>query len=117
VWLEKAAQADEPDAQVSLAEYLLREHATSESTAGALTWLERASKQGNSTGKFILASVLAAAPVDHDRDPTRALALTDGIEHEFKHDPSFWEIRAAAKASQGKFADALKDQEKAISEA
>jgi TonB family protein len=117
VWLEKAAQSDQPDAQVSLAEYLLREQATKESIAGAMIWLERAVKIGNNSAKLMLASILAATPSAHDRDPARALALTDNIEREFKHDPSLWEIRAAAKASQGNFTAAAKDQAHAITEA
>jgi hypothetical protein len=35
IWLEKAAQADQADAQVSLAEYLLKGNPNQESVAGA----------------------------------------------------------------------------------
>jgi hypothetical protein len=51
------------------------------------------------------------------RDPTRALALADGLERELKHDPSLWEIRAAANASGADFKAANKAQAQAIVEA
>lgn len=117
IWLEKAAQADQPDAQVSLAEYLLRDNATRESIAGALVWLERAAKQGNSSAKLQLAALLAASPSADIRDPVRALSLVDGLEREYKRDPSLWEIRAAANASHGDFRAALKAENQAIVEA
>jgi uncharacterized protein len=117
IWLQKAAQADEPNAQVSLAEYLLQEHVSSESVSGALVWLERATKQNNSAGKYLLASVLASSPDANVRDPTRALALADAVEHDYKRDPSLWEIRAAAYAARSDYSGAKKAQAHAIEEA
>jgi TonB family protein len=117
IWLQKAAQADQPDAQVSLAEYLLKGEPTRESVAGAVVWLERAAKQGNGSAKQLLSGILAATPISVVRDPPRALTLTDSLEHEYKIDPSFWEIRAAANASRGDFKAAIKEQSKAVSEA
>jgi hypothetical protein len=49
--------------------------------------------------------------------PTQALQLTDSLEHEVKHDPSLWEIRAAANASRADFKAATKAQAQAIVEA
>jgi uncharacterized protein len=117
IWLEKAAQADQADAQVSLAEYLLRDKLNREATAGAVVWLERAAKQGNSSGKLLLSAILAASPSTDVRDPARAIALTDSLEREYKHDPSLWEIRAAAKASRGDYKAAVKAESEAIDEA
>jgi TonB family protein len=117
IWLEKAAQADQPDAQVSLAEYLLRGDSSRESVAAAVVWLERASKQNNNAGKLLLSAVLAASPFTDVRDPPRALKLTDGLGREYKTDPSYWEIRAAANASVGDFKAAVKAQTNAVSEA
>jgi uncharacterized protein len=117
IWLEKAAQADQSDAQVSLAEYLLKSDSNRESVAGALVWLERAAKQNNIAAKLLLSAVLAANPLNDVRDATRAVTLTDSIEHEYKIDPSFWEIRAAANASRGDFKAAVKAQSKAVSQA
>jgi hypothetical protein len=117
IWLQKAAQADEPDAQVSLAEYLLKGTPDPESIGGAVVWLERATKQGNSAAKLRLSAILAASSLKNLRDPTRALQLTDGLEHEVKHDPSLWEIRAAANASRADFKAATKAQAQAIVEA
>jgi uncharacterized protein len=117
IWLEKAAQADQSDAQVSLAEYLLKSDSDRESVAGAVVWLERAAKQNNSAAKLLLSAVLAASPLSDVRDPPRALTLTDSIEHQYKIDPSYWEIRAAANALRGDFKAAVKIQAKAVSEA
>jgi TPR repeat protein len=117
IWLEKAAQADQADAQVSLAEYLLRDHPTPESVAGAMVWLERAAKHGNDSGKLLLSAMLAASPSTTARDPARALALVDTLEREYKIDPSYWEIRAAANASRGDYKAALKSESEAIDEA
>lgn len=117
IWLEKAAQADQADAQVSLAEYLLRDNPTPESIAGAIVWLERAAKQGNESGKLLLSALLAASPSTTVRDPVRALALSDTLERDYKHDPSFWEVRAAANALRGDYKAALKSESEAIDEA
>ena len=117
IWLQKAAQADEPDAQVSLAEYLLKGTPDQESIGGAVVWLERAAKQGNTAAKLRLSAILAASPLTKFQDPTRALALADGLERELKHDPSLWEIRAAANASRADFKAANKAQAQAIVEA
>jgi uncharacterized protein len=117
IWLEKAAQADQSDAQVSLAEYLLKGNPNSEGIAGAIVWLERSAKQGNSYAKLRLSAILAARSSKSLSDSTRALDLVDTLEHEFKRDPSFWEIRAAANASRGDFRAATKAQAQAINEA
>jgi len=117
IWLEKAAQADQPDAQVSLAEYLLRDKSHSESITGAIVWLERATKNGNGSAKLLLSAMLAASPSHDILNPTRALSLADSLEHEYKEDPSLWEIRAAANASRGDYRAAVKAESKAIAEA
>jgi uncharacterized protein len=117
IWLQKAAQSDQPDAQVSLAEYLLREKPNHEGVVGALVWLERAAKQGNNSAKLLLSAILAANPASDLRDPSRALKLVDGLEHEYKEDPSFWEIRAAANAARGDFKAAVKAESRAMIEA
>lgn len=106
-----------PRIQVSLAQYLLRGKPGREAIAGALEWLERAVKQGNSSGKLLLSAILAASPLSDLRDPKRALALTDQLEHEYRGDPSLWEIRAAASASSGDLKAAVKAQNHAIKEA
>ena len=117
IWLEKAAQADQADAQVSLAEYLLRDNPNAESLSGAMIWLERAVKQGNSSAKLLLSAVLAANPSKDIRDPTRAIALTDSLQREYRKDPSYWEVRAAAYASAGDYRAAIKAQSQALAEA
>ena len=115
IWLEKAAQADQADAQVSLAEYLLKERSNHDAVSGALVWLERAAKQGDNSAKFRLAAALAGYPTKGD--PTRALALTDSVERDYKNDPTWWEIRAAANASRGDYKAATRAQSQAITQA
>jgi TPR repeat protein len=95
IWLQKAAQADQPDTQVSLAEYMLKGEPTQESVNGAVVWLERGAKQGNAAAKLLLSGILAATPIREIRDPPRALTLADSLEHDYKIDPSFWEIRGS----------------------
>jgi hypothetical protein len=45
------------------------------------------------------------------------LALSDTLERDYKIDPSFWEIRAAVKASRGDYNAALKSESEAIDKA
>jgi TPR repeat protein len=116
-WLRKAAQADQPDAQATLAEHLLKDGSNPESVQQAIALLRRASKNGNVTTKLMLAAVLAATPVAGAGDPAGALTLADDIESDYKHDPTLWEIRAAAHASSGKFDMAVKAQSQALAEA
>jgi uncharacterized protein len=115
IWLEKAAQADQPDAQASLAEYFLRDSANPTAVSGALAWLERGAKQGNDSAKLQLAAVLAAYPTN--RDPARALTLADSLQHDHENDPTLWEIRAAANAQKGDYKAATRTQSRAISQA
>jgi TonB family protein len=117
IWLQKAAQADQSDAQVSLAEYMLKGEPTRESVNGAVVWLERGAKQGNAAAKLLLAGILAATPIREIRDPPRALTLADSLERDYKIDPSFWEIRAAANASRGDYKAAVKAESHAMNEA
>jgi TPR repeat protein len=113
VWLRKAAEADEPNAQVSLASYALRGTPDATGARGAMVWLERAAAHHDSHGTLYLAAVLAATPVTELRNPQRALQLIHGVDA-VSEDPTPFEIRAAAQAASGKFADAVRDQRKAI---
>jgi uncharacterized protein len=114
VWLQKAASADQSDAQVMLANYILRGEPTPDDVAKALTWLERAVKAGNRDGKFYLAALLAAGADEARRDPKRALDVLADVMRELDDDPTAFEIRAAAFAMQGKYAEAQKDQRRAL---
>ncbi len=53
----------------------------------------------------------------HACDAARALTLADSLGQEYKHDPSLWEIRAAANATRGDYKSAVKAESVAISEA
>jgi TPR repeat protein len=70
--LQKAAQADQADAQVTLAQHLLQGDHGKDSVAGALVWLERAAKQNNDAAKLYLSAALAANSLAEFRDPKRA---------------------------------------------
>jgi TonB family protein len=114
VWLQKAASADQSDAQVMLANYILRGEPTTEDVTKALTWLERAVAAGNRDGKFYLAALLAAGVNAERRDPARALVVLGEVMRDLDDDPTAFEIRAAARAMQGDFAEAIKDQRRAL---
>jgi uncharacterized protein len=117
IWLEKAAQADQPDAQVSLAEYLLKDRSNHEAMNGAVVWLERASSRGSGSAKLLLAALLAADPAPERQNPIRALKLCDELDSDYSHDPSFWEVRAAANATRGDYRAAQRAEGEAISRA
>jgi hypothetical protein len=114
LWLRKAAEADESDAQVTLAAYVLRGVPDGASTRLAHGWLERAVASGDHGGMFYLAALLAATPVAELRDPKRALALLDRVRGDFGSDPTAFEIRAAAQAASGAFSDAVQSERRAI---
>lgn len=114
VWLHKAASADQSDAQVLLANYILRGEPGPEETGKVLTWLERAAKQESREAKFYLAALLAAGVDPSRRDPERALQILRSAMRDIDDDPTAFEIRAAAYAMTGKFAEAQKDQRKAL---
>jgi uncharacterized protein len=114
VWLQRAASADQADAQVMLANYMLRGEPTPDIVTNAMTWLERAAKAGNRDGKFYLAAMLAAGADGAHRDPQRALDVLRDVMRDLDDDPTAFEIRAAAYAMQGKYPEALKDQRKAL---
>jgi TPR repeat protein len=114
-WLYKAAGADQSDAQVAIANYLLRgKQPTAEDATKARTWLERAVAHENRDAKFYLAALLAAGPDESARDPKRSLELLKSVMRDMDQDPTSFEIRAAANASLGNFDNAKKDQAKAL---
>lgn len=114
VWLQKAASADQADAQVTLANYLLRGEPGAEEVTKATKWLERAVANNHREAKFYLSALLAAGPDAAQRNPERALTLLKEVMRDVDLDPTAFEIRAAAYAMQGKYADAQKDQRKAL---
>ncbi|HEY2037579.1 MAG TPA: hypothetical protein VGG96_11235, partial [Steroidobacteraceae bacterium] len=85
--------------------------------AQARRWLEQAAAQGNQDGELYLSALLAAAPEPGLRDPQQALAMLQKISHYVADDPTALEVRAAAQAAGGDFADALLTEKKAIAEA
>ena len=112
-WLSRAAETDEPNAQVSLAAYALRTP-DAVNTKRAVVWLERAAAQSNPYGMLYWSEVLAATPIAELRDPQRALNMLDHLPGRLPEDPTPMEIRAAAQASLGQFAAAAKSQHEAI---
>ncbi len=113
-WLRKAAEADQSDAQVTLGSYALRDAQDVSGFERAKVWLERAASHGNDYAKMYLSALLATAPPDDVRNARRSLELLGGVFKKFKDDPTTYEIRAAAQANLGNFADAVKDQTKAV---
>ena len=113
-WLQRAADAGQIEAQASLANYLLRNHPDAVAYDKALALLEKSAASGNRDGRFQLAAVLATAPDAARRDPVRAMELLALIKDEVDFDPTFFEVRAAAQAMAGKFAEAQEDQKGAL---
>jgi TonB family protein len=116
-WLQMAADAGQPDAQAALANYLLRTRTGAEAFGKAQDLLEKAAASDHRDGKFYLAAVLAAGPDASRRDPKRAIEMLDQVKGEVDFDPTFFEIRAAARAMLGDFAGAEKDQLLALQKA
>ena len=116
LWLQMAADAGHSDAQAALANYLVRTN-TAEGFAKAQDLLEKATASGHKDGKFHLAAVLAAGPDASRRDPNRALELLAQVKSNLDFDPTFFEIRAAAYAMLGDFAEAQDAQKRALQKA
>lgn len=115
-WLQMAADGGQSDAQAALANYLLRTR-TTERFGDAQDLLEKAAAAGHKDGKFYLAAMLAAGSDASRRDPKRALDLLDQVKGDLDLDPTFFEVRAAAKAMLGEFAVAQNDQKIALQKA
>ena len=119
-WLNKAAEHGSPDAALALALQILHGASDAAGIRTAQDLLERAvsgadnARSYGSDGRFYLAALLAAGPEGATLDPTRALSMIDRIQAEIPGSPTVDEIRAAASASLGKFADAQKAQRKAL---
>ena len=116
VWLQMAADAGESDAQAALANYLLRT-GSAEDFGKVQDLLEKAAASGHRDGKFHLAAVLAAGPEVSRRDPKRALDLLEQVKSDLDFDPTYFEIRAAANAMLGEYAEAQADQKQAMKKA
>jgi hypothetical protein len=116
VWLQMAADAGLANAQAALGFHLLRTNAR-EDFGKAQDLLEKAAASGHPEGKFRLAALLAAGPEASRRDPKRALELLAQVQDEVDSDPTFFEIRAAAKAMMGEYAEAQLDQKQALQKA
>jgi TPR repeat protein len=114
VWLRKAAEADQSDAQVTLGQYALRGTPDSANVQRAKLWLERAVASGHPDGMLYLSALLAATPVAELRDPPRALSLLEKVKKDLGGDPIEFEIRAAAQAASGQFAEAVRSEQRAL---
>lgn len=113
-WLKRAADAGQAEAQAALANYLMRNNPDTVALDTAFALLEKAAASGNRDGKFHLAALLATSPDAARRDPGRALNLLAQIEKEMDFDPYFFEVRAAAQAMLGNFAESQEDQKRAL---
>lgn len=116
-WLRMAAEQNEPNAEVTLAMGAMRGAPGYGNIAAAKGWLEKAAAQGNPDGELYLSALLAATPEPRLRDPQRALELLKTVLYRVEDDPTAFEIRAAAQAAQGQYADAAKSEQSAIRKA
>jgi hypothetical protein len=114
LWLNKAADAGQIDAQADLANYLLRNSPDAANRARAFELLERAAAAESRDGQYRLAALLASDADETRRNPRRALELLERVMVDKGYDPTAWEIRAAANAMLGEFKAAQDDQNKAM---
>jgi len=75
------------------------------------------SRAAVATAKLYLAALLAAAPYGEMRDPARALSLIEQVFAGVDDDPTAFEIRAAAAANSGNFANAVMYEARALDRA
>ena len=114
LWLNKAAAAGNPEAQLALANYHLRDRPDSAALAAAADWFGKAVEGGSRDARFYFAALLATGPDPAYRDPARALTLIEQAKSDFGINPIWSEIRAAAYAMSGNFEEAQKDQTSAV---
>jgi TPR repeat protein len=114
-WLEMAADAGQPQAQIALANELMRDTPGGDAFMRAHELLGKAVASGNQDGRFYLAALLVGDPDSARRDPRRALALLDEVSRD--EDPTTDEMRAAAQSQLGDFAAAARNQKRAIEQA
>ena len=116
-WLHLAAAQNEPNAEVALALRALHDAPDAANLAAARRWLAQAAAQGNTAAQSYLSALLAASPQAAERDPARALRLEQKAYRHVGIDPTGEEIRAAAYATEGHFAHAVKVEREAIGKA
>lgn len=102
-------------AQVTLGRLALAER-TEDGIGRARRWLEAAAIDGDRWAARYLAVALLSSSDPARRDGARALALAEPLRNysPMSGDPSTWAIVAAAYAEVGRFADALKAQDRAL---
>ncbi len=113
IWLNKSADAGNADAQVVLANYLLRDAKGDAAHTRAAALLDRASAE-SPEGRFYLAALLASHPDTALRNPERVLDKAKQWLAPFENNPIAYEIWAAAQAHLGNFVEAEKMQAKAV---
>lgn len=116
-WLHMAAEQNEPNAEVTLAVGAMKKSPGFGDVSQAKSWLEQAAAQSNQDGELYLSALLAAAPDPGLRQPETALEMLENISDYVEDDPTAIEVRAAAQAAGGDFADAVKSENKAINKA
>jgi len=117
VWLTLAAEAGQQDAQIALANELLRDSPDAEQVSRARTMLERAVAGGSQEARYYLADVLMGDVDPARRDPKRALEMLGEVFGLKDEDPATFEIRAAALSQLGDCEAAARAEKSAITRA
>jgi TPR repeat protein len=114
-YLEKAAIAGVATARLIIALQVLN-RGGEESQLQALRWLAPAARGGNTTALKLQAHLEASSTFDSVRDSANAAKTTAALLAipARDNDPDLWQISAAAAAGQGRWQDAVSDQERAI---
>jgi TPR repeat protein len=123
---KELAELGQSQAQLDLAVMYARGEGVTPSKTYAHAWASLASANGAEKAAALRdelqpdltpTSLQISADIQETRDPARALSLCQSLDQEYRHDPTLWEIRAAAAAATGDFEAAGKDQSEAIAQA
>ena len=114
-WFEIAARNGEPSAQIVRARQLLASDPSAEVRAEARRLLLAVAASESVFGARQAIALLASSPFEDVRDPPTALSSIHGLKTgDYDPDPQTWEAVAAAYAANGRYAEALPNQERAL---
>lgn len=115
LWLRAAVRNGEPAAQVAYARALLAGEPAPAVQAEARRLLEAVARSGSTFAARHAVAVLATTPFEAVRDPAIALATAKKLDAgDYADDPQTWEALAAAYAANGRFAEAVHEEQRAI---
>jgi len=116
-WLKRSAELGQAEAEYVLGIDMLSGAHFAQDRTLAIKWLERAADHDFSSAKLRLAWVYATSPDPQIRNPDRAEVFLKRISEEFIDKLTLRQTEAAVAAAKGDYAQAVRLQQAAISEA